>query len=322
MPFEIRRTTANQVVDATEACVLRPAGASTAYVAEFLDTTEYLAEAALSMAVQLGFVRVAAGNYLAQPPLARHLVACDSAHRAAVLRFALEQYEPYRTFRDRLDRTNHDPRAAATQAKAIHSITSHRDDIAATLADFGVYCRSLESEGAGLYKPREGASSDHLLEMAEVVDDGVACELKVRERLGPEAADWADRTQVMDPFVTAYQKLRECTTDPRSPILHAGLGNESFLSQVATHHAHVFTAANGIIQRADSLHGANLLKTKHWGVYLFLGHVRNAADHGTDDREINSTWDINPDTAVAYVSLSLSATTAVVAELLGQRHVV
>lgn len=317
MDLDIKWTTAELVVGAVEACLLRPTEADAAYVAEFLDTTPDLAAGALTMASQLGFVRPAAkGCYVPVHPLSSYLAGCSSVnHRKALLRFALEQYAPFRTFRERLVRMNHAPRAAATQVIAVHGLKAPKDTVATTLTDLGQYAGSLVPEGANLYAPPVPNTADYLLDLGEVVDDDVACEAIVRDKLGERAAEWVDRAEVLGPLVIAYRKLREAETDPRTPILHAGMAVESFLSQFGNVKKHSLASCNGIIQRADSLRGACLLKTKHHGMLLFLGHIRNAADHGTDDREIGRTWNVTPDTAVAYVRTALSVVTAVVATL-------
>jgi hypothetical protein len=49
----------------------------------------------------------------------------------------------------------------------------------------------------------------------------------------------------------------------------------------------------------------------------YLGHIRNAADHGIDS-EINMQWDVSPKTAVEYVHVAQTAIAAMVAHINGR----
>jgi hypothetical protein len=51
---------------------------------------------------------------------------------------------------------------------------------------------------------------------------------------------------------------------------------------------------------------ANHLTTKHQNISAYLGHVRNACDHGID-AEINHAWSISEDTGVEYIHICLTA---------------
>ena len=75
----------------------------------------------------------------------------------------------------------------------------------------------------------------------------------------------------------------------RAPIVHAGNAVESFLSQLAAHHGVNVQNAHGINAKVDVLAKANHLLSKHKFMVKYLGHVRNAADHGVD-AEIGTQW--------------------------------
>ncbi len=126
---------------------------------------------------------------------------------------------------------------------------------------------------------------------------------------GPVAAG-LDETEVLSPLVTAYQQLYN-KGEPRSPVLYAGNAVESFLTQLAAKHGVSLSGAPGINAKVEKIAQAGHLATKHKFILKYIGHVRNAADHGTD-AEINSTWDIGADTAVEYVHVALSAVKSVV----------
>jgi len=249
-------------------------------------------------------------------PCAVYLVTSARKQKAAILRFVLEQYPPYKTFKFRLALTGLAPEAAA-QTRALHEIRAHRDVILSTFVDLGTYANSLVSEGAGLYRPLEGEAVDYLSIIEEVIQDRETAELHLRRRMGPEAVDWIDQKEVFNHLVIAYQRLALAEEDSRAPIVHAANAIESFLSQLASLHNLNIQNANGINAKTDKLFQANYLSTKHKFILKYLGHVRNAADHGID-QEIGHNWEISQNTAIEYVHIAQSIIVDIVAYLNGR----
>ncbi len=70
-------------------------------------------------------------------------------------------------------------------------------------------------------------------------------------------------------------------------------------------HYNIPNTANGINQKLDALKGDNKIATKLQYKGYYLGHVRNAADHGVD-RDINAPWDISNETGFEFVLLTCS----------------
>jgi hypothetical protein len=307
MPFEIYRTTAEQIIGATDAALQSVSGVGADAASVFLDTKPEFALEALKMAVQLGLLTEQnQGTFAVVSPCAKYLVTSVREEKAAVFRFLLEQHKPFCVFKERLDLATGVVAEAATQTRAICAIPVHRDVVAATLLDLGTYANALTSQGAGLYLASEGKSRDYLKVLNEVVAERASTELFVRRTLEREAAEWIDRDDVLENLVTAYQRLVSVNDDPRAPIVHAGNAFESFLVQLAAHYATPLQGANGINAKADALRNAGHLSTKHRNLIGYLGHVRNAADHGVDT-EIGHQWLIRENTAIEYVHVILTA---------------
>ena len=72
--------------------------------------------------------------------------------------------------------------------------------------------------------------------------------------------------------------------------------------------------ANGINAKADRIAQNNHLTHKHKFMVKYLGHVRNATDHGTD-AEIGQTREISKETAIKYVHVTQSVISAIVASV-------
>lgn len=303
MTVQVYRTTAEHVVAATDAALQRPTGVTKKTLAAFLDIPEDSAAAALSMAAQLGFLaKSGTQKFKVVFPYASYLITSDRQEKAAVLRFVLEQYAPYKTYRLRLGLEGLAP-PAASQTRAIHSITAHRDVIMATFNDLGMYANSLVSEGAGLFRPREEEAVSFMVTVSDVIQAREDAEIVVRRRLGQETADWVDNDDVLSSLVTAHQQLARANEDAKAPVLHAGNAVESFLAQLATSKVVNITGANGINAKAERLKTANAINKKHLNMLKYLGHVRNAADHGVDP-DIGAAWDICENTAIEYVHVA------------------
>src|SRR5450631_2112046 len=98
MAFTVRKTSAENIIGATDAALQKPDGVDKDLVAVFLDTTPAYAEDTLVMACELGFLREPQpGLYSVASPCAMYVATASIEKKAAVLRFLLEQYPPYRT---------------------------------------------------------------------------------------------------------------------------------------------------------------------------------------------------------------------------------
>lgn len=321
MTYNIYRTTAEHIIGATDAALQKPSGVNVQLVAEFLDTPDNSALDALKMSEQLGLLSENnAGIFNVSSPCSTYLITSSRENKAAVLRFVLEQYEPYRTFKFRLNITTGVVGEAAIQTKAVHNISAHRDVIVATLVDLGTYSKSLTSQGAGLYLSTEENSIVYLNVLHSVIQDKENAELAVRRRIGLENANWIDAQNVIAHIVTAYQRLASVEQDRYAPIVHAGNSIESFLTQVGNHYGTNLQNAHGINAKADRIASSNNLTTKHTFMFKYLGHVRNAADHGVD-AAIGVAWDINPNTAIEYVHVALTLMGDIV-EVINGRYIV
>lgn len=312
MPFTVYRTTAEDIVGATDAALQAQEGVDEVLVSNFLDIPTDNARNALGMAEQLGLVSTnPAGQFFPTFPYAVYLVTGVLSHKAAILRLALEQYIPYKTFKSRLRLTD-SAQEASNQTRALFGINLHRNEIMSTFVSLGTYTNSIVAEGAGRYRVSENESQDFLSVVNEVIQNRETAEICVRRRIGVEAEGWINYEHVLQPLVTAYQMAASAENEPRTPIVYAGNAIESFLEQVADHYAVNVAGANGINAKADRIAQAHHLAVKHKFMVKYLGHVRNAADHGIDG-EIGQAWSISEKTAVEYVHVAQSVIADIVA---------
>lgn len=313
MSTAVYPTTALHVVGAVDCAVLVREGASKTLLAAFLDVVEPQAENALLMAEALGFLQKTSGpHFRPKGLLPQLLVTCGPKRRPVAFRLALEQFEPFVLFTQRLFQLE-SAQDAAKSVKAVYSLLAHREEIASTLTDLGTYSNSLRVEGGGLLLPRGKEDDDYLSVTAEVLDDRQTALLFVSRRLGNQAANWIDRANVLDHLAMAYQRAALVRDDARAPVVHAANAVESFLEQVARNFGASLSGATGINGKADKLYQATprRITTKHLNLLKYLGHTRNAADHGVDS-ETGQTWDISEGTALEYIHVAMTTVSSIV----------
>lgn len=317
MPYEIYPTTAENIISATDAALQKVDGVAENLVAEFMDTTPNYARDALGMAKELALLQEQNnGTFIPNSRCSIYLCTAIHQSKAAILRFLLEQYLPYQTFKSRLELTGV-VGAAASQTKALHQITAHRQVIMDTFCSLGTYAQSLTSEGGGLYRVNQDSCQTFLGILNQSIQDRETAAIQVRKRLGDIAVSWVDEQNVLENLITAYQRAGTAAQDARAPIVHAGNAVESFLSRLAQHHSVGIQNAHGINAKADALARAGHINDKHKFMIKYLGHIRNAADHGID-ATIGTQWTISENTAIEYVHVAQSIISDMIASLNGE----
>ncbi|MBZ5706636.1 MAG: hypothetical protein LAN63_14900 [Acidobacteriia bacterium] len=304
-------TTAEQVMAAIEAVVANGATAEADMVAAFLDSTPVRATAALDMAVELGLLTKHANTYKATNPLCRYTLNADQ--KAAVLRVALEAYQPFNKFRERLVSTA-DVSVAAKQTKTLCGLTADRDEVRDTLLSLGTYGHALVTEGAGNYQLEVGSLANHLQVLAAACTELMAAEGRIRAQLGPAAEQVLrdQRDNVIVPLANALVKANN--RDGPGAVQQAGNAVEAHIDALAVRKVVVLTGAKGIISKLQKFENpTRQLPAKLVQVGTYLGSIRNAADHGTDPHIGNTRWKIRDATGLEYVYVACSFIAATIA---------
>jgi hypothetical protein len=296
------RATAEAVVAAVDAVYVTNGTADVERVADFAQLTSTNAEAALALAMDLGFLTSTGSDYSPLSPLCRAFASPNQRRKAAALRIVLEAYVPFTLFRDRLIATE-DATAAAKQIKILLKLDVHHDDIKDTLLSLGQYSQALVAEGGGVYRAKEAAADDPLEALAVGCAEDTAAERRIRLQLGAQAADQVSRDDVIVPLSNALQ--RASAKDGRGAVLAAGNAVDSYLTEFGQRANVNLAGKHGINAKAEALQQGTVLPKKLLNVSKYLGHVRNAADHGIDD-DINAAWDIREHTGVEDVFVACS----------------
>ncbi|HZH75235.1 MAG TPA: hypothetical protein VEY88_04325 [Archangium sp.] len=306
MTYSIEATAAEHVIGAVDAVLSHNPTANEQNVADFCQLRIEPARRALRMAEQLALVQNNGGLYSCINPISRALIGATGSYRSAVFRLLLETYEPFLFFCGRIY-LGEDPSAAASKVKSVFGLAEHHDDVRDTLISLGTYCSAIESQGAGLYRvpsndrrtPAHLASVGFLLRTLDTEHAAVA------SALGPVAYAYLHSAQALDELILAHNLLSG-SQDPRAVIVHAGNAVESFLVKLAQDRNVNLSGANGINQKTQRLSANRGLTAKHQAMLGFLGHLRNAADHGVDV-ELNAQWAITERVAGQYVAVAISA---------------
>ena len=294
--------TAEDVLAAVEAVSAAGRPVSPDYVAAFWGLRVPAAESALHLAVDLGFLRESGGEFDVLSPLCRLTRTAAVLHKAAVLRLLLDTYEPFTTFRERLIATGN-AQTAAEQTRVALDLAAHRDEIKETLVSLGSFAQALQSEGGGRFVVADVPHELHLLAAAQACVDITSAERRIREQLATATLDVASGPHVTS--VLAQGLLKAAGSDARGAVLEAGNAVESYLLEWGGRVGVNLAAAPGINSKIDALAAAGHLPGKLAYVGKYLGHVRNAADHGIDT-DVGAAWTILPATGVEYVLVACS----------------
>jgi hypothetical protein len=296
-------STAEQVVAAVEAVTVAGRPADAAFVARFADLPEARAESALSMATDLGLLTENGGSYEPASPLCRFVVSGRQDIAMATLRVALESYEPFILFRSRLAHTT-DGTTAARHTQATLGLAGHRDEIRDTLVSLGTYTHALEVAGGGQYRAPNDEAINALRTLAEASADAAAADGRIRAQLGEEAVARSSNADVLAPLADALQRAGQ--GDAAGAVQQAGNAVEAYLVGVAGRLGANLQGANGLNAKVDRLVQQKNLPKKLQNVSKYLGHVRNAADHGPDADVGNQSWQIRPNTGTEFVFVACS----------------
>jgi hypothetical protein len=313
MPRPFYQATAEQVVVVSEA-IVSLGNSDVAAVAAFTDLPTVTADGALRLAVDMNLLIDNSGTFSIGSPLCRLLRTPQDREKAAILRVALESYVPFQVFREEHDATGN-VSDAAQRTKVKLDLDCHREEIKATLLSLATYSGALTpGQGNNYSRDAQGLTSllDELVAGSREIADATQT---IRHELGADVG-LVDHTLVIQPLVAG---LRHAVAGAgREAVLQAGIAIENFLISVATHHGTNIVGASGINSKMERLKNAALYPGKLHNICKYLGHVRNAADHGAD-AEIAAPWDVSVQTGRNYVFVAAMFIRAMLAHRLG-RH--
>jgi hypothetical protein len=295
-------TTADNVVGAVQAVVAGRGAATTQIVANYLDLPTANATRALELAEDLGLVRSDGTTYTTASPLSRLLATPVLAQRAAVLRVAVEDYLPFRTFRECLSSVT-DVNTAAQQTCAILELSEHRESVKQTLVSLGTYCQSLRSTAGGHHEIRFDFEAELSSQLGGVVAELAEAELRIRDWLSDRARNYVDRVAVLEPLAESYLKVSQ--GDSRGAVVTAGNAVESHLSHLANDMGVNVVTAHGLGAKVQAFESAKKLPKKVLAVGRYLGNIRNAADHGIDP-EVGAAWTIRSGTGEDFLRVAIT----------------
>jgi len=302
VPRPFSSATAESVVATVEAVFVKGGAASPQFAADFCQLSLDQASAAMELAVDLGLLRKAGKNFEAASPLCRFFATSDQMGKAAALRLILEAYEPFVFFQQSLART---PQAstAAQQTQVFFELSEHREEIKETLVSLGTYSQAIESAGGGQYGVKTTQFGDSLARLAAACADVAGAETAIRNLVGPDVENVSDRVSVIVPLADALLAARD--GDGRAAVLNAGNAVESYLEALAGRAGVNVGSAPGINAKLDRFDQAGALPKKLIFIGKYLGHARNAADHGVDP-EVGGAWSIRIQTGHEYVHVACS----------------
>lgn len=316
MPRAFFQATAEQVVIVSEAVVALEGGDSIV-ISEFVDLPQTITESSLRLAVDLGLIFESSGNFSTSNMLCRLLRTPHDLEKAAVLRVVIESYTPFTVFREELEATG-DVTAAAQRTKIKLDLDLHREQIKETLLNLATYSGALKANHGNAYERDAKGITAILDELAAGCKEISEATHTIRSEIGSDAASQVNHEHVVLPLVAG---LRHASAGSgREAVLQAGIAIESFIDWFAARSSTNIAGANGINAKIDRLVAAGKIPKKIQNVSKYLGHVRNAADHGIDN-EISAPWDIDSKTGRNYVFVATAFIRSAVSFLLGRHSI-
>jgi hypothetical protein len=301
MPRDFPATTAEYMVSVVEATTAFSDAVSCAKVAEFAEMRDSDTENALLLATDIGLLVETSGTYMVQNPVARALATGDGTAKAGAVRIMLEGFKPFLVFRDRLH-TNGDSSRAAHETMVLLNLNGHKDDIKDTLVSLGTYARALETSGGGKYTVLDSTLTESIRGVTIAVTNEAIGSAWVNERLGVDFADKLDRDSVLTPLSNAA--LESSRGNSRAAIVNAGNAVESFLLWLGKEKGMNLAPTIGINKRLEELQSAGHIAKKIVFLGKYLGHLRNAADHGID-QDTQRAWDFEDEAGSYYTHVAI-----------------
>lgn len=300
MSYNIVLTTAEDIVGVVDAVLAKDGNSNLTFVSEFTDISEMQAKNALDMALELDLVKIDGTVYRSDSLLARLLISArNDHHKATIMRFILEQYKPFITFKARFD-FSQSIDLASKQVKHLFAMTSSYKDIKNTLTNIATYAKAMLSDGANQY-----VFNDDSVTYIEILDVALKSKANddyaLRTLFGDKVYAFVDEEKVYVPLSDAFSKVQNELSDGKTIILYAGNAFESFLKQIADKHGISLVGKNGIIQKSNAL--SSVISKKHRGMIEYIGQVRNAADHGADVDEGGGVWEISEETSRVFPTI-------------------
>ncbi|MEM9965678.1 MAG: hypothetical protein AAGC58_10070 [Asticcacaulis sp.] len=319
MPRPFFQATAEQVISASEAVVALNGESAINAVSEFADLPIALTEKALNLSSDLGLTKFDAvsGKYSIGNPLCKLLRTPQDKEKAAVLRVMIESFEPFLVFREELEATG-DTAAAAARTKTRLDLDSHREEIKDTLLSLATFSGALIAGHGSAYTRDLLGVSALLDELALGSRDIAEAIHTVRQELGEEAANLISHDQVINPLSASLRYA--AGGNGREAVLHAGNAVDSFLDWFAQDCSANLTGATGVNGKLDKLQQQGKIPKKLLNIGKYLGHVRNAADHG-NDADVGAPWQITGATGRNYIFVVTTFVKCMIAYRAGRHEV-
>ena len=181
--------------------------------------------------------------------------------------------------------------------------------------NLATYSGALKAGHGNSYERDSKSATNLLAELAAGSAEDAAAIYTVREELGRLAANLVNHNEVVFPLASSLRHASGGAA--REAILYAGNAVDSFLDWYAIDRGANLQGATGINGKLEKLQQQNFLPKKLVFIGKYIGHLRNAADHGID-ADVGAAWEISQGTGRNHVFVATSFIRSVVAFRSGQ----
>lgn len=308
MTISVPDASAEMILAAAEAVHYTRPNFDLATVAKYMRATDVTrAQEALKAAVLLGFLEDAgAGKYTSVDEVLHLEIHADNADRRILFRLRLEQFAPFRIFKERV-LCGDSALEAAEKIKVLEAVETDSTKLKEIFQQWGQYADtfSLDELGRLARSSPEDPEPAYLRAVRSAIASSDQARTFVRKRLGE---DYFTRLppEAVDNLASAMSRCH-AEYNPKPEIGFAiGTALEKILAAVAAaaNPAVNLAGAKGPGQMAQALRTADVITSKHVGLISAVAALRNAAEHGTDN-EINKEWSLTHNSLMDVALLTL-----------------
>lgn len=312
MALPIFPSTAEDVILVSGAIVVLQTAAIIETISSYTNLSLERTERALELSVELGLLRKQDQFYvpkdLLSEQLCKQLRTPNVEDSVAVLRIIIQLYEPLIIFLEELQATG-EPMESARRTKERLDLVYDQSDIKDTLWSLATYSGALKAGSGNSFVADSQGESYALQVLARGSKEESGAIAAIREVLGENAASKVSHVDVIVPLANALQHASR-ENAAREAVMQASNAIENFLNIYARQTGVSLQGAHGINAILDRLKNSGKLPSKLHNVGKYVGHVRNAADHGMDN-EINAAWKITAATGRNFVFVAANLICAI-----------
>jgi hypothetical protein len=301
MGLELPEASPEHIVAAVDYAVIK-GKLDAATCALLVDISPEHADRALRASALLGLLASDGTEYEPSGFASRLIASGSRDQQRQIFRAHLELFAPFAYVRTRLLQgfELHD---ACRSARALFDLDARPALVRDLLARWGLYSGSLVGDPP-VVDTSQGIDSPLARVIDRISDDRVVAAELLGDELGP-ATYVALAENIRENLLLGVLRLAR-NDEPRTIVQPLGIALEDYLRLLGGENGVGLDGCNGMTQVAEALVSAGTIASKHLGFVHLVAAIRNASEHGIDQREAED-WQLTAKAAGLVLSAVMSA---------------